>query len=123
MDVFNKRGKKIDVDEIEEILAQIMVDEFEVILEDDSPYHVAKHLYSVYTQCIQGNFTEVERLREKFKTQDQFAASSCTKQESEDDISEDDMDDENDNEDQDMEESAPEEPTVDADGWETVRRK
>lgn len=61
-----------------------MVDEFQVILEDDSPYHVAKHLFGLYNQCVQGDFTEVERLREKFKLQNQFAASSCMKQASDD---------------------------------------
>ncbi|KAI9244539.1 Pre-rRNA-processing protein TSR2-domain-containing protein [Sporodiniella umbellata] len=119
VDVFQKRGKSIDVEDIEDILSQIMVDEFEVVLEDDSPYHVAKHIFALYTQCIQGNLTEVERLREKFlsQNQNQFAASNCVKQESEDDVSGDEIDGEDDD---DMEEP---EPAVDADGWETVRRK
>ncbi|KAG1148921.1 hypothetical protein G6F37_002880 [Rhizopus arrhizus] len=125
VDVFGKRGKKTEVDEIEEILSQIMVDEFQVILEDDSPYHVAKHLFGLYNQCVQGDFTEVERLREKFKSQNQFAASSCMKQASddEDDSGDDDNDEQGDEDDQDMEEATPEEPLVDEDGWETVRRK
>lgn len=57
-----------------------MTDEFNATLEDDSPYLVAKHLFMLYNQCINGNFTEVERLREKAKTQNSFVASSCVKQ-------------------------------------------
>lgn len=35
-------GQKIEVDEVEEILDQIMQDEFNTVLEDDSPYVVIK---------------------------------------------------------------------------------
>jgi pre-rRNA-processing protein TSR2 len=73
-------GKKLDIDEIEDILSQIMTDEFHTTLEDDSPYLVAKHLVNLFNQCINGNFSEVERLRERAKAQNSFVASSCVKQ-------------------------------------------
>ncbi|CAO3671959.1 unnamed protein product [Rhizopus microsporus] len=124
VNVFGKRGKKADVEEIEEILAQIMSDEFQVLLEDDSAYYVAKHLFELYNQCIQGNFEELQRLRERYMSQNQSAASNCVKQESDDEMDGDENDDEQDAEgDQEMEEEAPEQPTVDEDGWEIVRRK
>jgi pre-rRNA-processing protein TSR2 len=75
----------LEVDEIEDVLNQIMTDEFHTTLEDDSPYLVAKHLFLLFNQCINGNFTEVERLREKAKTQNSFVASSCVKQGDDDD--------------------------------------
>jgi pre-rRNA-processing protein TSR2 len=122
-------GKKLDIDEIEDILSQIMTDEFNTTLEDDSPYLVAKHLVLLFSQCINGNFTEVERLREKAKTQNSFVASTCVKQGDDDDDSDADDDQEsngdnnnNDDNDEDMDD-VPEEPKVDADGWEIVRRK
>ncbi|GAA5811208.1 hypothetical protein MFLAVUS_004639 [Mucor flavus] len=126
---FDKRGSQLDIDEIEDVLAQIMTDEFNATLEDDSPYLVAKHLVLLYAQCVKGDFSEVERLREKAKLQNSFTASSCVKQgdDSDDDDEEDDIVDDNNQQqpeekDDDMEE-VPEEPTVDADGWEIVRRK
>lgn len=75
-----------------------MTDEFNATLEDDSPYLVAKHLILLFNQCINGNFAEVERLREKAKTQNKFVASSCVKQgdDDDDDNSDDDNDDTND---------------------------
>ena len=132
IDHFDKHGKKLDIDEVEDILSQVMTDEFNATLEDDSPYLVAKHLILLFNQCINGNFAEVERLREKAKTQNKFVASSCVKQgdDDDDDNSDDDNDDTNDdnnkngNDDQDDDmDDVPEEPIVDADGWETVRRK
>lgn len=73
-------GKKLDIDEVEDILSQIMTDEFNATLEDDSPYLVAKHLVLLFNQCINGNYEELERLREKAKTQNTFVASTCVKQ-------------------------------------------
>ncbi|KAI8088607.1 Pre-rRNA-processing protein TSR2-domain-containing protein [Thamnidium elegans] len=125
---FDKRGSQLDIDEIEDILSQIMTDEFNATLEDDSPYLVAKHLVLLYGQCVKGDFSEVERLREKAKLQNSFTASSCVKQgdDSDDDEEGDDVVDDNnqqpEDKDDDMDE-VPEEPTVDADGWEIVRRK
>ena len=36
--------KKVDVDDVEEVLLQVMEDEFELRLEDDSAYQVHRHL-------------------------------------------------------------------------------
>lgn len=80
----------MDIYEVEDILTQIMNDEFHTTLEDDSPYLVAKHLIDLYSQCVRGNFTEVERLREKAKTQS-AAASSCVKQGDDEDDSDNDV--------------------------------
>ncbi|KAL0079290.1 Pre-rRNA-processing protein TSR2-domain-containing protein [Phycomyces blakesleeanus] len=124
VDYFDKNGKKVEVDEIEDILIQIMSDEFQTLLEDDSAYLIAKHLVLIFNQCITGNFTEVVKLREKFQSQNQASASSFVKQGEEDsDVDEDDDEDEED-EDQDMEPRAPKEPEQpDEDGWLTVRHK
>lgn len=78
-------------------MAQIMTDEFNATLEDDSPYLVAKHLVLLFNQCINGNYEEVERLREKAKTQNAFVASTCVKQG--DDSDEDDEDEGDDSQD------------------------
>ncbi|KAI9364531.1 Pre-rRNA-processing protein TSR2-domain-containing protein [Pilaira anomala] len=126
VDYFDKHGKKLDVDDIEVILSQIMTDEFNVTLEDDSPYLVAKHLFLLYSQCVSGNFEELERLRERSKIQNSFIASSCVK--GGDDSDEEDEEDEeevntNNQKPEDKDEDMEEEPTVDADGWEIVRRK
>ncbi|KAI8097746.1 Pre-rRNA-processing protein TSR2-domain-containing protein, partial [Halteromyces radiatus] len=128
-DYFGKNGKKVDVDEIEDILNQIMSDEFHTLLEDDSAYLVAKHLVELFHQCINGNFAEVERLRQKSQTQSSATTSSCVQQgdddddddEQDDDIQDDDTMDQDDMELDNTTEEPPSGP--DEDGWETVRTK
>ncbi|KAI8388675.1 Pre-rRNA-processing protein TSR2-domain-containing protein [Radiomyces spectabilis] len=128
VDYFGKNGKKLDIVDIEDILSQIMTDEFLTILEDDSAYLVAKHLVEIYNQCIHGNFTEVERLREKCQSRSQVAASCVQQQDGSD--SEDTDGEEDDHEEDGMdvdtgssERAQPEEDEVDEDGFITVRRK
>ncbi|KAI8338562.1 Pre-rRNA-processing protein TSR2-domain-containing protein [Chlamydoabsidia padenii] len=132
-DYFGKNGKKVDIDEIEDILNQIMSDEFHTLLEDDSGYLVAKHLVELFNQCINGNFTEVERLRQKSQTI-QSATSSCAQQGGENDDDSESEGEENmngmDDNDMDMDDNAESSNTAppppsgpDEDGWETVRNK
>ncbi|RCH97224.1 hypothetical protein CU098_011206 [Rhizopus stolonifer] len=128
IDYFGKQGKKLDVDDIEVVLSQIMSDEFHATLEDDSPYLVAKHLYELFNQCIHGNYAEVERLREKAKVQNSYMAASSSMKQGDDSDNDDEGDgslngNDDDNEDDDQMEEAPQEPLVDEDGWEIVRRK
>ncbi|KAL1925565.1 uncharacterized protein VTP21DRAFT_448 [Calcarisporiella thermophila] len=65
VDYFEKKGKKVEPDELEEILLQIMNDEFTVALEDDSAYQIGKDLVKLYNECITGNHSRVQRLREQ----------------------------------------------------------
>ncbi|KAI9491469.1 Pre-rRNA-processing protein TSR2-domain-containing protein [Zychaea mexicana] len=113
VDYFGSNGKKLDVEDIETILDQIMTDEFQTILEDDSSYLVAKHLVEVYHQCIRGNFTEVERLKEKYQSRQPATASRQQQNNDEDD---------NDNDNGPPRPSKPE-PEIDDDGFETVSYK
>ncbi|ORY97766.1 Pre-rRNA-processing protein TSR2-domain-containing protein [Syncephalastrum racemosum] len=127
VDYFGQHGKKVDIYEIEDILTQIMGDEFDTILEDDSPYMVAKHLVELYNQCVQGNYTEVERLREKFPSLQAAAASSSAQQDSSEDEYDDDDEEAANGDDMDMDKSTPgpskREPEIDDDGFQTVRYK
>ncbi|ORX48741.1 hypothetical protein DM01DRAFT_1338394 [Hesseltinella vesiculosa] len=125
-DYFGQHGKKVDIEEIEDILTQIMNDEFETLLEDDSGYVVAKHLVEVFHQCINGNYTEVDRLEVKYQSLPSTAG--VQHEQDDDDVDDDDAEDDEDTNDMDMDE--PEQPPApapapgpDADGWETVSRK
>lgn len=74
----------------------------------------------LFNQCINGNFTEVERLREKSVTS-QSASHSCAQGEDDDSgTEEEDMEDDA----MDTDKPAPSPPAgPDEDGWETVRTK
>lgn len=55
-----------DTEYIEELLLQIMLDEFEVAVDDDSSFDVAAELIRLRGQCRTGNFEEVERLEARW---------------------------------------------------------
>lgn len=65
VDYFDSKGKRIDEDEMEEILAQIMSDEFNTLLEDDSAYMVAKQLVELFKQVTNNDHSMVQSLRDK----------------------------------------------------------
>ncbi|KAI9227820.1 MAG: Pre-rRNA-processing protein TSR2-domain-containing protein [Piptocephalis tieghemiana] len=76
VDYFSKKGKAIDADEMDDILYQIMKDEFNTILEDDSAYHVGSQLVQLYTQIIQGDHSGLQALRNAQGTSQSSAAES-----------------------------------------------
>ncbi|KAI7855861.1 Pre-rRNA-processing protein TSR2-domain-containing protein [Circinella umbellata] len=128
VDYFSSNGKKLDVEDIETILDQIMTDEFQTILEDDSSYLVAKHIVELYHQCIRGDFTEVEKLKARYQSR-QPATASRQQNDDDDDSSgeEGEEDNENDDDAMDMDQDEPKpskpEPEIDDDGFETVTYK
>ncbi|CAB4385857.1 hypothetical protein RhiirA5_357061 [Rhizophagus irregularis] len=68
VDYFNKNGKNTDVDDLETILNQVMTDEFNTLLEDDSAYQISQDLIKIYHECIQGNYSTVDLLQSKQKS-------------------------------------------------------
>ncbi|CAG8544119.1 7253_t:CDS:2 [Acaulospora colombiana] len=56
-------GREVDPDDLETILEQIMSDEFNTLLEDNSAFQVSKNLIKIYNECMQENYSTVERLR------------------------------------------------------------
>ncbi|CAG8763343.1 1960_t:CDS:2, partial [Acaulospora morrowiae] len=62
---FGKHGSEADVDDLETILEQVMSDEFNTLLEDNSAGQVSQKLIDVYNECMQENYTTVEALRSR----------------------------------------------------------
>ncbi|KAF4595636.1 hypothetical protein GQ602_001249 [Ophiocordyceps camponoti-floridani] len=55
-----------DVDDVEEVLLQVMADEFDVDVDDDSAAEVARTIVSARAHCSLGQFGDVDALRERF---------------------------------------------------------
>ncbi|KAI8141240.1 Pre-rRNA-processing protein TSR2-domain-containing protein [Fennellomyces sp. T-0311] len=125
VDYFGSNGKRLDIDDIEAILEQIMTDEFHILLEDDSAYLVAKHLVEMYHQCVRGDFSEVDRLRQKYQSRTPVAASTRQQANDDDDDSSsgEDNDDDMDMDEDDNEPRSRPEPEIDDDGFQTVSYK
>lgn len=119
-----------DAEYIEELLLQVMLDEFEVNVDDESAYDVAVEIVRLRGQCARGTFDEVDRLRARWEGR---RGVRVVMEKGEDQDEDTDWDDTDGDEDEEMDEApalvpaAPKkekkEPEVDEDGFTTVTRK
>lgn len=124
-------GKKVDTFDLEDILLQIMNDEFSIMLEDKSEQHISKVLEQLFLDCTHGKYDLVQTLKQDSqKISGAFTSSKAQKGGDDDDDSSDDDAEEGEDMDVEMGEEAPEpvkkekpEPIIDEDGFETVVKK
>ncbi|RKP09341.1 Pre-rRNA-processing protein TSR2-domain-containing protein [Thamnocephalis sphaerospora] len=90
---FGQRGKRVEPEDVEDILLQIMQDEFNTQLEDGSAFEIGKQLVKMFTEVTHGNHTAVHQLRasaeQRTLQQTDVAASSMRQGEESDSDSED----------------------------------
>ncbi|KAK3186192.1 rRNA accumulation- protein [Lecanicillium sp. MT-2017a] len=126
-----------EMEDVETVLLQVMVDEFEVNVDDDSGYAVAEQIIRARTQCAVGQWDEVNTLAERFanlkgkKVDQMFKRAEDADQDTDWESDSDDDDDDNEDGDVNMEDapaqqSKPREkpaPEVDEDGFTMVTKK
>ncbi|KAI0870002.1 Pre-rRNA-processing protein TSR2-domain-containing protein [Hypoxylon argillaceum] len=136
------QGRKLPdepiAEDIEETLLQVMFDEFEANVDDQSEAEVADRIMKCRAQCAVGNFTLVEELRARWldtkgkKVVAQVAADQDQDTDWDSGSDDDEGDDENGNGDVEMDDApalvpvAPKEkpqPEIDEDGFEKVARR
>ncbi|KAF9432328.1 hypothetical protein BGZ76_010958 [Entomortierella beljakovae] len=132
VDYFGQHGKNVDTFDLEDILLQIMNDEFSILLEDQSEQHIAKVLEQLFLECTHGKYDLVQTVKQDSqKISGAYKASRSQKADDDDD--DDSSDDDGNEEDMDVdmneEESASSSapvtkekpaPIIDDDGFETV---
>ena len=102
-----------DVEDLEEVLLQVMNDEFEVVLDDGSPFEVAAKIVGLRKDCLTGDFAAVDREWEKWSERQKKPGSNQvqfqrgTDEEGVEGEWEDDDEDDEDDEDEDMEDAPP----------------
>lgn len=120
-----------DAEYIEELLLQVMLDEFEVNVDDESGFDVATDIVRLRTQCGKGNFEEVDRLLARWESRKGAKVVMKQGEDQDNDTDWDDTDGEEDD-DEEMDEApalvaAPKkekkEPEVDEDGFTMVSKK
>lgn len=129
-----KAVEEPDLEDVETMLLQIMVDEFEVNVDDDSGTEVATNIMKVRAGCAIGQFDDVDALRTRFmnrngtKVDQMFKKADDADQDT--DWESDDSDDEDEGGDVEMDDApqlvAPkqkQEPQVDEDGFTMVTKK
>ncbi|KXX76849.1 Pre-rRNA-processing protein TSR2 [Madurella mycetomatis] len=121
--------------DVETVLLQVMLDEFEVNVEDESAYEVAEQVVRIRGECLRGRFDEVEALRRRWEGRrgNKVVFKKGEEQEDETDWDTDEDGDEQEDGDVDMDEApalieaqASKEkkaPEVDEDGFTMVTRK
>lgn len=133
-----KPSQEPDLEDVETFLLQIMIDEFEVNVDDDSGVEVAKNIITARQGCTVGKFDEVQALRTRWmnlkgtKVTEMFKKAEDADQETDWESDSDDSDgndDDNANVDVEMDEAPPLVPRqrpevqVDDDGFTMVTKK
>lgn len=122
-DLYTTNATPPELEDVEDILIQVMSDEFQVMLEDDSAYEVAKQVNAVWIKCQNEEFDEIVALRNTYEA----AKPGNSIQKGDVSSSSDDEEgDEGDNEDSEMTDaptSTKLEPIIDEDGFELVQPK
>ncbi|KAF9896407.1 hypothetical protein BX616_007518 [Lobosporangium transversale] len=99
VDYFGQHGKNVDTFDLEDILVQIMNDEFSILLEDQSERHIAKVLEQLFQECTHGKYDLVQTLKQDSqKVSGALKDSKSQKQNQGDDDDSSDDDDGDDNE-------------------------
>jgi len=81
IEAFEKK-KGIDVEYLEELFDDVLQDEFQTIAEDGSITEVSRKIMDLFRQCIQGNYSILEELREKAALAQQNVSKSVKEQSS-----------------------------------------
>lgn len=55
-------GEVTDADDLEDVLVQVMLDEFEVVVDDDTPAEVAACIVRGRQRILQGDYSEVDQM-------------------------------------------------------------
>lgn len=62
-------GEVADVEDLEEVLIQVMLDEFEVVVDDDSPAEIAASIMKGRQRILQGDLSDVDRMLARWEEQ------------------------------------------------------
>ncbi|KAH8684706.1 putative pre-rRNA processing protein [Tricladium varicosporioides] len=65
IDLLNEHADA-DAEWVEEFLLQVMLDEFEVNVDDQSGFEVAEQMIRMKKNCMRGDFTEILQLKERW---------------------------------------------------------
>ncbi|KAI8873059.1 hypothetical protein GQ42DRAFT_153101 [Ramicandelaber brevisporus] len=83
MEYFDEHGTAYEIDDLEEWLVGFMGDCFGIDLEDDSEVEVAKRMAELYSDCVKGDFSQIEALRAKREARRQQGQTSTRQSRSE----------------------------------------
>ncbi|KAJ1771552.1 rRNA accumulation- protein [Coemansia sp. RSA 1843] len=74
-----KKSTAVEPTEVEELLIQVMDEDFSVVLEDQSEKQVALLLCSIFAECKTGNFATVDKMAEEREARDTAASNAASR--------------------------------------------
>lgn len=83
---FDERGKKVEQEELEDVLLDVMAREFNVMLEDQSERGLASQILVLFQQSVQGQTALLEQLRLKVSSGSTFNVEYMIEDSSDDNI-------------------------------------
>ncbi|KAK9463020.1 Pre-rRNA-processing protein TSR2-domain-containing protein [Lipomyces oligophaga] len=69
--------ESVDAEDIEDRLLQVMQDEFEVSVEDDSAYSTAEQIRRIFNQCMENDFSLVDSLYQKYQARQSLGSTAA----------------------------------------------
>ncbi|KAK9448977.1 Pre-rRNA-processing protein TSR2-domain-containing protein [Limtongia smithiae] len=84
---------EVDSEDIESRLLQVMEDEFDTAVEDDTAYNVAEQIVKIFTQCKDSDFTIVDALYQRYLVKSSRSTSAPVQIVEQAEVSDDDDDD------------------------------
>lgn len=121
-DMFTTAKNAPEIEDIEDVLSQVLSDEFSVVLEDDSAYDLATAISLAFTECQEGRFEKIEQLKVQFQNSKPPPPKKVVDDES-DSSSGTDGEVEEQGEAMEVDAPARQEPVIDDDGFELVQGK
>ncbi|TAQ90280.1 hypothetical protein B7494_g1378 [Chlorociboria aeruginascens] len=131
VDLIKENEADVDIEWVETLLLQVMIDEFEVVVGDDSAFEIAEQIMRLRKDCARGEFAEVQEMNERWnargggedRAKAMFREVDRNEREDETDGSEDDEDVDMDEAPQLVRTREPAVPEVDEDGFTKVTKK
>ncbi|ORY81536.1 Pre-rRNA-processing protein TSR2-domain-containing protein [Protomyces lactucae-debilis] len=111
--------KDIDPEDVEDVVTQVLSDEFSVMLEDDSAYELSMHIDACWKDCLRGQFEKIQQMQQAFEQARPSLATKAAQEDSDSSGTDAEVDEDE------MMVDAPvarPEPVVDEDGFELVQK-
>jgi pre-rRNA-processing protein TSR2 len=119
-----ERDPETEMIDVEERLLNMMEDEFETIVDDESAYEVAEQIMRLKRDCARGRFQEVEQLRQRWERMPQGVRVQVVEGTEQEDTDGDSDSEEDEDEDVEMGDAPPPKekpaPEIDEDGFTKV---
>jgi pre-rRNA-processing protein TSR2 len=114
--------KEIDPEDIEDVLTQVLADEFSVLLEDDSAYVFSMQIDACWKDCLRGHFDRIRDMQKAFEQARPSLVNKAQQDDSDTSGTDAEVDEDEEMTDAPSTSTTRPEPVIDEDGFELVQK-